>query len=185
MSQESIRLSHVVFAGGCFWCTEAVFQQILGVKSVVSGYAGGSPHTATYQQVCSGMTGHAEVIRVEFDPMEVSFDQLLDIFFDSHDPTQLNRQGADVGTQYRSAIFYADEFQKITATQKIKQLTDARKFPRPIVTTLEPLETFFPAEQYHQDYARQHPDQPYIVFQTLPKVCKVREHYPNQVKPSE
>src|SRR4030095_6645337 len=151
-----------VFAGGCFWCTEAAFEQLQGGLDVTSGYAGGSADTANYRAVCNGNTGHAEAIRITYDPAKISFEQLLAVFFDAHDPTQLNRQGKDVGTQYRSAIFHADEAQKQAAQAKIDQLNAAKAFPRPIVTPLDPLTTFYSAEDYHQDYARQNPDQPYI-----------------------
>ena len=174
-----------VLAGGCFWCTEAVFEQLTGVKSVESGYAGGDRNTANYYTVSSGQTGHAEAIRVEYDPEQISYEKLLDIFFETHDPTQLNRQGSDVGPQYRSVVFYADAQQKAAAEKKIKELTAAKKFRRRIVTTLEPLAEFYPAEQYHQDYAMLHPDQPYIQTHTYPKVCKVREKYAADVKPEE
>ena len=171
-----------VLAGGCFWCTEAAFEQLAGVSDVTSGYAGGSAAAANYQAVCGGDTGHAEVIRVTYDPQRISYEQLLDVFFDAHDPTQLNRQGNDVGTQYRSAIFYADEAQKQAAEAKISELSTSGKFPRPIVTTLEPLVEFFPAEDYHQDYARQNPEQPYIQAVSVPKVCKVREKHAGLVR---
>src|SRR5688572_14155118 len=141
-------------AGGCFWCTEAAFEQLQGVLDVTSGYAGGSAETANYKAVCGGDTGHAEVIRITYDPEKISYEQLLEVFFDAHDPTQLNRQGNDIGTQYRSAIFYADEAERSTAEAKIAELNESKHFPRPIVTTLEPLRAFFPAEDYHQDYAR-------------------------------
>jgi peptide methionine sulfoxide reductase msrA/msrB len=174
-----------VLAGGCFWCTEAVFEQLEGVKHVESGYAGGDKNTANYYTVSTGQTGHAEAIRIEYDPEQVSYDKLLEIFFETHDPTQLNRQGADVGPQYRSAVFYADAEQKAAAEKKIKELAAAKKFRRRIVTTLEPLAEFYPAEQYHQDYALLHPDQPYIRAHAYPKVCKVREKYANSVKEEE
>jgi methionine-S-sulfoxide reductase len=171
-----------VFAGGCFWCTEAAFEQLAGVSDVTSGYAGGSAATANYKAVCGGDTGHAEVIRVTYDPGRISYEQLLDVFFDAHDPTQKNRQGNDIGTQYRSAVFYADERQKAAAEAKIRELAAAKKLPRPIVTTLEPLVEFFPAEDYHQDYARTNPDQPYIQSVSTPKACKVREKHAGLVK---
>src|SRR5882672_4012052 len=148
-----------VLAGGCFWCTEAAFEQLEGVLDVTSGYTGGARETANYRAVCGGDTGHAEAIRITYDPAKISYERLLDVFFDAHDPTQLNGQGNDIGTQYRSAIFYANEEEKKAAEAKIKQLTAARAFSRPIVTTLESLGAFYPAEEYHQDYARQHPDQ--------------------------
>jgi methionine-S-sulfoxide reductase len=166
-----------VLAGGCFWCTEAAFEQLEGVVDVTSGYAGGGAETANYRAVCGGDTGHAEAIRISYDPAKISYEQLLDVFFDAHDPTQLNRQGNDVGTQYRSAIFYANDAEKRAAETKIRQLNEAKYFTRPIVTTLEPLREFFPAEDYHQDYARNNPGQPYIQAVSIPKVCKVREKH--------
>jgi peptide methionine sulfoxide reductase msrA/msrB len=171
-----------VFAGGCFWCTEAAFEQLEGVLDVTSGYAGGSKETADYEAVCSGRTGHAEAIRVTYDSRRISYDRLLDVFFDAHDPTQLNRQGADVGTQYRSGIFYANDEEKRTAEAKIKQLSDSKKFPGPIVTKLESLVEFFPAEDYHQDYARNNPLQPYIRGHAIPKACKIREKHPALIR---
>jgi methionine-S-sulfoxide reductase len=164
-------------AGGCFWCTEAAFEQLDGVLDVTSGYTGGSPEMANYRAVCGGDTGHAEAIRITYDPAIIGYEQLLDVFFDAHDPTQLNRQGNDVGTQYRSAIFYANEEEKRVAETKIRQLTEKPAFQRPIVTTLEPLGDFYPAEDYHQDYARLNPDQSYIQAVSVPKVCKVREKH--------
>ena len=171
-----------VFAGGCFWCTEVAFEQLTGVLDVESGYAGGSAETANYRQVCEGNTRHAEVIRIKYDPEQISYDRLLDVFFDAHDPTQLNRQGNDIGTQYRSAIFYASEEERGAAAAKIEKLNAARAFPRPIVTTLEPLTTFYPAEQYHQDYARLNPDQPYIQHHALPKACQIREKHADLIR---
>lgn len=172
-----------IFAGGCFWCTEAAFEQLDGVLDVASGYIGGAKETADYQSVCTGRTGHAEAIRITFDPARISYDRLLDIFFDAHDPTQLNRQGADIGTQYRSAIFYACDAEKHAAEAKIAQLNAAQVFPRPIVTTLEPLTEFYVAEDYHQDYARLNPGQPYIQSQAIPKACKIRDKYASLIKP--
>ena len=171
-----------VLAGGCFWCTEAAFEQLEGVLDVTSGYAGGSADTANYKAVCNGDTGHAEVIKITYDPAKISLDTLLDVFFDAHDPTQLNRQGNDVGTQYRSAIFYASDDEKQTAEAKIRELNASKHFPRPIVTSLEPLREFFPAEDYHQDYARHNPGQPYIQAVSIPKVCKVREKHPGLMR---
>jgi methionine-S-sulfoxide reductase len=173
-----------VLAGGCFWCTEAAFEQLEGVLDVTSGYAGGAAETANYRAVCGGDTGHAEVIRVTYDPAKISYEQLLDVFFDAHDPTQLNRQGNDVGSQYRSAVFYADEQEQRLAQATIDQLTAAGRFPRPIVTTLEPLVAFYPAEDYHQDYARHNPDQPYIQGVAIPKACKVREKHAGLLRQS-
>jgi peptide-methionine (S)-S-oxide reductase len=172
-----------VFAGGCFWCVEAVFKQLRGVASVRSGYAGGTASTADYRSVCGGRTEHAEVIEVKYDASQTTFGQLLKIHFSvAHDPTQLNRQGNDVGRQYRSAIFYADEEQKRVAEAYILQLNQARIFADPIVTTLEPLEKFYVAEDYHQDYAARNPDQPYIAYISQPKVEKLREHFPERLK---
>jgi len=177
-------LATAVLAGGCFWCTEAAFEQLDGVNDVTSGYAGGTKETADYDSVCSGRTGHAEAIRVTYDPARISYDRLLDVFFDAHDPTQLNRQGNDVGTQYRSAIFYADDEQKQAAEAMIKQLNESGRFPSPIVTTLEPLVEFFPAEGYHQDYVRNNPLQPYVRAAAIPKACKVREKHPELIRKS-
>jgi peptide-methionine (S)-S-oxide reductase len=172
-----------VLAGGCFWCTEAVFLELDGVHEVTSGYAGGSRETADYRSVCTGATGHAEAIRIRFDPQKITFGQLLKVFFSvAHDPTQLNRQGADRGTQYRSAIFYADEEQRRVAEAYIAQLQRSKAFSAPIVTTLEPLEEFYPAEDYHQDYAARNPAQPYIAHAALPKVEKVRKHYAERLR---
>jgi methionine-S-sulfoxide reductase len=174
----------VVLAGGCFWCTEAAFEQLAGVLDVTSGYMGGKPETANYKAVCGGDTDHAEAIRITFDPAKITYDKLLDVFFDAHDPTQFNRQGNDLGTQYRSAIFYSNEEEKLAAEAKISALNEKRAFPRPIVTSLEPLSEFYPAEDYHQDYARLNPDQPYIQSVSIPKVCKVREKHANLIRPS-
>jgi methionine-S-sulfoxide reductase len=182
MPDDRSSTATAVFAGGCFWCTEAAFEQLTGVSDVESGYAGGSRETANYERVCGGNTGHAEVIRVTYDPSQISYDRLLDVFFDAHDPTQLNRQGNDVGTQYRSAIFFASETEREAARRKIDALNAAERFPRPIVTTLEPLVEYFPAESHHQDYARHNPLQPYIQFQAIPKVCKIREKHPELIR---
>jgi peptide methionine sulfoxide reductase msrA/msrB len=172
----------VVLAGGCFWCTEAAFEQLDGVLDVESGYSGGDEKTANYKAVSTGRTGHAEAIRITYDPAKISYDQLLDVFFDAHDPTTLNRQGADKGTQYRSAIFYASDEEKALAEKKIDELNDKGAFPHKIVTRLEKLDGFFPAEDYHQDYARQNPLQPYIQGVSMPKVCKIREKHAKLLK---
>lgn len=172
-----------VFAGGCFWCTEAAFEQLNGVVDVESGYAGGAKETATYDQVSSGHTGHAESIQVQYDPTKINYDQLLTVFFDAHDPTTINRQGPDRGTQYRSAIFYANDEQKAAAEAKIKKLNESHAFSHKIVTKLEPLKAFYPAELYHQDYARNNPDQPYVQLHSFPKACKVRDKHPELMKP--
>ncbi len=166
-----------VFAGGCFWCLEAVFQRVQGVKSVESGYMGGRRENPTYEQVCSGATGHAEAVRITFDPAEVSYRELLDIFFTIHDPTTLNRQGNDVGTQYRSAIFYMSDEQRSQAEQTIADLTARRAWPDPIVTSVEPGATFYKAEGYHQDYFANNPNQPYCRFVVAPKVEKFEHHF--------
>ena len=172
-----------VLAGGCFWCVEAVFKELRGVISVRNGYAGDSAATADYRTVCSGRTNHAEAIDVRYDASQTTFGQLLKIHFSvAHDPTQLNRQGNDHGRQYRSAIFYADEEQKRISEAYIRQLNEARVFTDPIVTTLEPLESFYPAEEYHQDYAARNPNQPYIVYVAQPKVDKLRENFAEKLK---
>ena len=173
----------VVLGGGCFWCTEAVFVKLDGVISVVSGYAGGSAETADYKAVCSGTTDHAEVIRVRFDSSRITFGQLLKVFFAvAHDPTHLNRQGNDIGRQYRSAVFYADEEQRKVAEAYIQQLREARVFEAPIVTTLEPLEQFFEAEEYHQNFAARNPAQPYVAAIAAPKVKKLEKAFADRLK---
>ena len=172
-----------VLAGGCFWCVEAVFTELDGVLEVTSGYAGGTADTADYRTVCSGTTDHAEVVRVRFDPVRISFGQLLRVFFSiAHDPTQLNRQGNDRGRQYRSAIFYTGEAQKAVAEAYIRQLNEAGVFKAPIVTTLEPLEAFYQAEDYHQDYAARNPAAPYVAFVAAPKVNKLRQYFSDRLK---
>ena len=173
----------VVLAGGCFWCTEAVFRQLRGVRSVVSGYAGGSAASANYRAVCGGDTGHAEAIEIRYDASQCTLGQLLKIFFSiAHDPTQLDGQGADIGTQYRSAIFFADAEQKNISEAYIRQLNSAGVFSKPIVTTLEPLERFYPAEAYHQNYAALNPGQPYIAGVAAPKVSTLRENFSDKLK---
>ena len=172
-----------VLAGGCFWCVEAVYLQLEGVKTVVSGYAGGTADTANYRAVCSGGTNHAEAVRITYDPSRITFGQILKVFFwIAHDPTQLDRQGNDRGRQYRSAIFYADERQRDVAAAYIRQLDEARVFPDRIVTTLEPLEAFYEAETYHQNYAALNPGQPYIASVAAPKVEKLRSKLPEKIK---
>ena len=175
----------IVLGGGCFWCTEAVFAKLDGVISVVSGYAGGTAETADYQSVCSGMTDHAEVIRVRYDSDRISFGQVLKVFFAvAHDPTQLNRQGNDMGRQYRSAIFYASVNQERVARAYIQQLTDAKVFEAPIVTTLEPLDQFFEAEAHHQDFVARNPAQPYVAAVAMPKVRKLETAFGDKLKKS-
>ncbi|NJL31411.1 MAG: peptide-methionine (S)-S-oxide reductase MsrA [Phycisphaerales bacterium] len=174
----------VVLAGGCFWCTEAVFEKLEGVLDVVSGYAGGTKASAKYDVVSMGGTDHAEAIRIVYDPSKITLGQLLKVFFNiAHDPTQLNRQGADVGRQYRSAVFFADAQQEKIARGYIAQLNQARVFRQPIVTTLEPLEEFFLAEQYHQDFVVRNPNQPYVRGVAASKVEKLQEKYPDKLKP--
>jgi peptide-methionine (S)-S-oxide reductase len=171
-----------VFGGGCFWCVEAVFDELRGVQSVVSGYSGGKTKAPTYEQVCSGATGHAEVIKIEFDPEQVSFRDLMTVFFATHDPTTLNRQGNDAGTQYRSVIFYADEDQKQQASAFIKELDEAKTFKNSIVTTLEPLTDFYPAEDYHQKYYANNPYQPYCQYMIPPKLSKLHKQFSQLLK---
>ncbi|MBA2620334.1 MAG: peptide-methionine (S)-S-oxide reductase MsrA [Acidobacteria bacterium] len=169
-----------VFAGGCFWGLEAVFEHIKGVKSVESGYSGGAAKTADYEAVSGGETGHAEAVKIIFDASQVSYEQLLKVFFAvAHDPTELNRQTPDVGTQYRSSIFYADDEQKRLAENYINELTKAKTFERPIVTQIVKLDAFYKAEDYHQDYLAHHPTQPYIVAYDQPKVENLRKQFPD------
>ncbi len=177
--------SVATFAAGCFWCTEAVFLRIKGVHKVVSGYTGGSDPKPTYQSVCTGLTGHAECIQVTFDPAVVTYEQLLDVFFHTHDPTTLNRQGGDVGTQYRSAVFYHDEVQLTAARKMIFDLDQSGTFDMPIVTTLEKLGKFFPAEDYHQDYFKLNPGNPYCQVVVGPKVSKFQKRYKALLKDDE
>jgi len=172
-----------VFAGGCFWGVEGVFDSVKGVADAVSGYAGGDKSTAHYEIVSSGTTGHAESVQVTFDPSQISYGQLLKIYFSVvHDPTQLNRQGPDEGTQYRSEIFYTSEEQRKIAQAYIQQLTAAKVFSKPIVTRVEALKGFYPAEGYHQDYLVHHPTQPYIVYNDIPKVQALHREFPELVK---
>lgn len=168
-----------VFAGGCFWGVEAVFEHVKGVTQVVSGYSGGSADSAQYERVSSGATGHAEAVRVSYDPSRVTYGQLLKVFFSvAHDPTELNRQGPDTGTQYRSAIFFSGDEQKRVAEGYIAQLQAARVFPQRIVTELSPLKAFYDAEAYHQDYLARNPNQPYIVINDLPKLANLQRQLP-------
>jgi peptide-methionine (S)-S-oxide reductase len=170
-----------VFAGGCFWGVEAVFRHVKGVSKSVSGYAGGTGTTANYEIVSTGVTGHAESVEVTYDPAQVSYGELLRIFFSvAHDPTQLNRQGPDYGTQYRSAIFYVNDEQKRIAQAYIEQLGQAKAYPRPIVTQVVALPAFYPAEGYHQNYLALHPNQPYIVMHDLPKLAQLKEQFPDR-----
>jgi len=178
----AIETEQATLAGGCFWCLEAVYSELRGVERIISGYAGGSVAHPTYDQVCSGRTGHAEVVQLTFRPSEVSYRELLEVFFTIHDPTTLNRQGADVGTQYRSAIFYHSEAQKQVAEEVIRDIGQAGLWRDPIVTEVVPLEAFYPAEGYHQDYYARNPYQPYCQIVIAPKVAKVRQKYLQRLK---
>lgn len=178
--EASMKQEVATFGGGCFWCLEAVFEETRGVLDVVSGYAGGEVKNPTYEQVCSGTTGHAEVVQITFDPRVISYEALLKIFWLIHDPTTLNRQGNDVGTQYRSVIFYHDEQQKEQAAVSIKEFSS--KFTKPIVTEMQPLEVFYKAEAYHQDYFKNNPNQGYCMFVVSPKVAHFKHEYKDLVK---
>lgn len=188
MNQEGRRsldrpdLEVATLGGGCFWCLEAVFEQLRGVKEVVSGYSGGTVPNPSYQQVCTGRTGHAEVVQVTFDPQVISYREILEVFFDVHDPTTLNRQGADVGPQYRSIILYHDLRQKEVAEEVIQELDEAGSWDTDIVTQLEPFGVFYEAEPYHQRYFERNPRQPYCRAVVAPKVTKFRKHYGFRLK---
>jgi peptide-methionine (S)-S-oxide reductase len=170
----------VVIAGGCFWGVQAVFQHVKGIINATSGYSGGAAKTAEYELVSNGDTGHAESVKITYDPSQITYGQLLRVFFSiAHDPTELNRQGPDTGTQYRSSIFYGNEEQKKIAEAYIAQLDKAKVFPRAIVTQVVPLKAFYPAEAYHQDYATRHPDNPYIAYNDAPKVAHLRQQFPD------
>jgi peptide-methionine (S)-S-oxide reductase len=170
------------FGSGCFWCSEAVFSELEGVVKVEPGYSGGHVSNPTYEQVCSDETGHAEVAQVTFDPSIITYRELLEVLFSTHDPTTLNRQGADVGAQYRSAIFYGDESQKAEAEKIIKELTDEKVFRNPIVTEVVPLEAFYPAEDYHREYYRRNPGKPYCQAIIAPKLAKFRSHWKTKLR---
>ena len=182
MKNEQKTLEVATLGGGCFWCLEAVYVELRGVEKVVSGYAGGHVKHPTYREVCSGATGHAEVVQVSFDPAVISYADILRVFFTIHDPTTLNRQGADVGTQYRSAIYYHDAAQKEAALAVMDEVTQQRLWPNPLVTELAPLETFYTAEEYHQDYFARNSLQPYCQVVIAPKVAKFRKHYFQRLK---
>jgi peptide-methionine (S)-S-oxide reductase len=169
-------------AGGCFWCLEAVFTRLRGVDRVESGYSGGHVENPSYHAVCAGNTGHAEVVQVDFDPQLITYRDLLEVFFATHDPTTLNRQGHDVGTQYRSAIFYHDDAQKQQAERVISELSEQKVFDDPIVTEVAPLRKFYPAEDYHRDYYDRNPEQPYCQVVISPKVSKLRQKYAEKLK---
>ncbi len=175
-------LQTATFGGGCFWCTEAVFLEVRGVESVVSGYAGGHVKNPTYEQVCGAKTGHAEVIQIEYDPDQVSYEDLLEIFFQTHDPTTPDRQGNDVGPQYRSAIFYHTDEQKQAAESFIQKLNDSGAFPAKIVTEVTPINNYYPAENYHQDYWANNPANPYCQMVVRPKVDKFRKQFAERLK---
>lgn len=166
-----------IFASGCFWCSEAIFKELKGVTAVESGYTGGHLPRPTYDQVCSGTTGHAEAIRVEFDPTQMTYDQLVEVFFVTHDPTQLNRQGHDIGTQYRSAVFVVDDAQRQTVIDVRDRLVAAGLFSGPVVTAIEPLTEFYPAEEYHQNYFARNPEQAYCQAVIDPKLAKFRQRF--------
>jgi peptide-methionine (S)-S-oxide reductase len=179
---EATRNDRATLGGGCFWCLEAVFEQLRGVERVQSGYAGGNVVNPSYRQVCGGDTGHAEVVQIAFDPSAIRFDELLDVFFDIHDPTTLNRQGADVGTQYRSVIFFHSPEQKRVAEEKIAALNASHVYRVPVVTEVMPFEAFYPAEDYHQEYFRNNPYQGYCQLVVAPKVAKLRAHFATKLK---
>ena len=171
-----------ILGGGCFWCLEAVFELLKGVEKVESGYSGGLVEEPSYQEVCRGTTGHAEVVRLTFDPQVISFEEILEVFFTVHDPTTLNRQGADVGPQYRSAIFYADRDQRKAAEKFIENLGKAKTYPRPIVTEVTELDAFYQAEEYHQDFMARNPTYPYIVYWDAPKIEHLKLAFPELLK---
>ena len=179
---QAVSLETATLSGGCFWCIEAVFREVDGAGNVVSGYTGGTTVTPTYQQVCTGKTGHAEAVQVSFNPSKISYREILEIFFSIHDPTTLNRQGADTGTQYRSVIFYHNEQQKAVAGGLIEELNKAHLWKNPIVTQIVPLGTFYPAEDYHREYFSQHPEQAYCQIVISPKVSKFRKQWTKRLK---
>jgi peptide-methionine (S)-S-oxide reductase len=180
--QGQRQLKQATFGGGCFWCVEAVYQQVKGVEKLVSGYAGGHVPNPTYRQVCGGATGHAEVVQITYDPAVISFAELLEVFWKTHDPTTLNRQGNDVGTQYRSVVFAHDEAQLREAMELKAKLNASGAFNRPIVTQVEPLQTFYPAEEYHQNYYRRNPREGYCQYVIVPKLEKFRQVFPDKRK---
>ncbi len=181
-NMETKNLDTATFGGGCFWCVEAVYQQLNGVISVASGYAGGQRANPTYEQVCSGASGHAEVIQIVYDTTKISFDELLQVFWTVHDPTTLNRQGADVGTQYRSVVFYHSEHQKETTQSYIEKLNKEHAFANPVVTEVSPITTFYKAEDYHQNYYNDNQNQPYCSFVIQPKMEKFKKVFGDKLK---
>ncbi|HKJ42809.1 MAG TPA: peptide-methionine (S)-S-oxide reductase MsrA [Sunxiuqinia sp.] len=181
-NQKNNNMEIATFGEGCFWCSEAVFQELEGVESVTSGYSGGDVINPSYREVCTERTGHAEVVEIEFDPTVISFKELLEVFWSTHDPTTLNRQGADVGTQYRSVIFYHNEQQKETGEKLKQKLNDENVFGKPVVTEISPWKNFFRAEDYHQDYYKKNPSQGYCQFVIVPKLEKFRKIFKDQLK---
>ena len=183
MSQKNIKMNRgtdkeiATLAGGCFWCLEAIFKEVKGIEKVVSGYSGGTAVNPSYNEVCSGITGHAESVQLTYHPKQISFREILAIFFAVHDPTTLNRQGADVGTQYRSAIFYHNEEQKTAAQEAIKQLNTSKVWGAPVVTEITPFQNFYPAEEYHQEYFARNAENPYCSVVIAPKLDKFRKQY--------
>lgn len=182
MTDNLSRLDTATFGAGCFWCVEAVFQNLKGVEKVSSGYTGGHVPNPSYEEVCTGVTGHAEVARILFDPAVISFEELLEVFWQTHDPTTLNRQGADVGTQYRSAIFYHNEEQKQLAAEYKKRLNESGAFNNPVITEISPLKAYYEAENYHQDYYRNNGDQPYCRLVIKPKMEKFEKAFKHKLK---
>ena len=185
IKSSSMGTETITFGSGCFWCTEAIFQQVKGVEKVVSGYSGGHVVNPTYEQVCEKNTGHAEVCQLTFDPSHVSVDELLEIFWQTHDPTTLNQQGNDVGPEYRSVVFYHNEMQKQRAEYFLKELSKSGAFEKPIVTTIEPYKNFYKAENYHQNYYNQNGSQPYCYFVIRPKVEKFEKAFKDKMKPKK
>ena len=175
-------LQKATFGSGCFWCSEAVFSELEGVAAVEPGYSGGIVANPSYEQVCSDSTGHAEVAQITFDPRQITYRELLEVFFSTHDPTTLNRQGADEGSQYRSVIFYHDEDQKVAANKMVKELTEEKVFRSPIVTEVVPLKAFYPAEDYHREYYKRNPTKPYCQVVIAPKLSKFRSHFQAKLK---
>ncbi|UCG53800.1 MAG: peptide-methionine (S)-S-oxide reductase MsrA [Candidatus Latescibacterota bacterium] len=180
--ESESKLEVATLGGGCFWCLEAVFEELKGVQGVVSGYSGGSLKSPSYEQVCSGTTGHAEVVQVRFDPEVVGFEEILDVFFSIHDPTTLNRQGADVGTRYRSVVFYHDDQQKQIVEKKIAEIESSGDLPRPVVTQVVPLKVFYEAEEYHQNYFKRNPEAGYCRAVIVPKVKKFQDVFKDKLK---
>jgi len=174
-------LQMAIFGSGCFWCAEAIFSQLTGVQAVTPGYSGGHTTNPTYQQVCSDTTGHAEVVKIEFDPAIISYADLLDVFFQTHNPTTLNRQGNDIGSQYRSIILYSDEYQKLTSQKKLAELESQKVFSAPIVTEIEALKEFYPAEDYHREYYFHNKNQPYCQFVISPKFEKFKRKFKERI----